>query len=60
MPMERVEQPALHEVQDLQGRVTGGCDQVVSRRVKGEGVHRCAVHWGGTLVRRRLVGQGHS
>lgn len=44
MPVERVEQPALHEVQDLQGGVTGGRDEVVSRRVEGEGIHRCTVH----------------
>lgn len=43
--MERVEQPALHQVQDLQGRVTGGCDEVVSRWVEGEGIHGCAVYW---------------
>lgn len=43
--MERVEQPALHQVQDLQGRVTGGCDEVVSRWVEGEGIHSCAVYW---------------
>lgn len=52
MPMERVEQPALQEVQDLQGRVAGGCDQVVPRGVEGEGGHRSTVHCGGTSVRR--------
>lgn len=52
MPVERVEQPALQEVQDLQGRVAGGCDQVVPRGVEGEGGHRSTVHCGGTSVRR--------
>lgn len=45
MPMECVEQPAFHEVHDLQGRVTGGGDQVVSRGVEREGVHCRTVHW---------------
>lgn len=40
MAVERVEQPALQQVQDLERGVAGGRDEVVSRRMEGEAVHR--------------------
>ncbi len=44
MAVERVQQSALQQVQDLQRGVTGGRDQVVSRRMEGQAVHRRTVN----------------
>lgn len=59
MAVERVEQPALQQVQDLERGVAGGRDEVVSRRMEGEAVHRRTMNWNITHTNTPVSSKHH-